>query len=181
MGDRSGYENASTESADESGVNGVFAEIYNELRRIARREHGRNPSATLNTTAVVHEAWLKLSRNDFSGRDRKHYLCTAARAMRQVLVDYARYQHAGKRDSDKLVPLWELPDQQAGTAEQLMLVDQALTRLDRLDPRLSQLVTLRFFAGLSLEEAAECLDISTRTAARDWKKARAFMQSSLTR
>lgn len=165
----------------ETTADRLFTEVYGELRRMARREHNRNPSATLNTTAVVHEAWLKLCRNEFEGRDRTHYLCTAARAMRQVLVDYARYQHAGKRDSDKRVPLWEMPEEGAGTVDELLAMDQALDRLGSFDDRLAELVSLRFFAGLTLEEAADCLDISARTAARDWKRARAYLKASLTR
>ncbi len=157
-----------------------LAEIYSELRRIARREHRRNPQLTLNTTAVVHEAWLKLSDRDGEFKNREHFIGTAAMAMRQVLVDYARYRTAAKRDVGQEVRLFENEEIEGGTAAELLAIDQALEGLEALDPRLAQLVSLRFFAGLSLDEAANHLGISARTAARDWGKARAYLQTVLT-
>lgn len=157
----------------------AFAEVYAELRAIARREYRRNPQPTLNTTAVIHEAWLKMRERGGDWNSREHYIGTAAMAMRQVLVDYARYRTAGKRDRDRDVQLFETPDDKGTTAEELLSLDQALDDLARIDRRLANLVTLRFFAGLPLDEAAEYLDISPRTAARDWKKARAWLQTTL--
>lgn len=157
----------------------AFAEVYDELRAIARREHRRNPQHTLNTTAVIHEAWLKMRDRGGNWNNRDHYIGTAAMAMRQVLVDYARYRTAGKRDRERDVQLFETPDEKGTTAEELLSLDQALDDLARIDRRLANLVTLRFFAGLPLDEAADHLDISPRTAARDWKKARAWLQTTL--
>lgn len=158
----------------------AFAEVYAELRSIARREYRRNPQPTLNTTAVIHEAWLKMRERGGDWNSRDHYIGTAAMAMRQVLVDYARYRTARKRDRDRDVQLFETRDEKGTTAEELLSLDQALDDLAGLDRRLADLVTLRFFAGLPLDEAADYLDISPRTAARDWKKARAWLQNALT-
>lgn len=157
----------------------AFAELYSELRTIARRERRRNPSGTVNTTALVHEAWMKLSSRDQLWHNHQHYLATAAMAMRQILVDYARYRHAGKRTAPE--PDLDLfSNKQASvTADEILAIDQALNRLEQVDGRLCRLVELRFFAGLSMAEAAGCLDISTRTAARDWNKARAYLQTEL--
>ncbi len=156
-----------------------FAEAYAELRRIARREHRRNPQLTLNTTAIVHEAWLKLRDRQGQWENREHYIGTAAMAMRQVLVDYARYRTAAKRDVGKEVRLFENEEAAGGTSLELLQIDQALSSLETVDPRLAQLVALRFFAGLPLDEVAACLGISPRTAARDWNKARAYLQTVL--
>lgn len=156
-----------------------FADVYAELRAIARREHRRNPSATLNTTAVVHEAWLKLRDRDEGWSNRDHFLAVAALSMRHVLVDYARYRAADRRDAASEVPLIESAMPAPTTADQLLTVDSALDRLGELDPRLARLVILRFFGGLTLEEAGRCLDISPRTAARDWVKARAYLKTTL--
>jgi RNA polymerase sigma factor (TIGR02999 family) len=157
----------------------AFADVYAELRAIARRERRRNPQNTLNTTAIVHEAWLKLRDRGGVWNGREHYIGTAAMAMRQVLIDYARYRAARKRDAGKEERLFENAGAQGGTATELLAIDQALEGLETLDPRLANLVSLRFFAGLSLDEIARQLDISPRTAARDWNKARAYLQTVL--
>lgn len=156
-----------------------FADIYAELRDIARREHRRNPSATLNTTALVHEAWLKLRDRDTGWNDRDHFLAVAALAMRHVLVDYARYRAAERRDARNEVPLIESAISAPSTADRLLTVDSALDELGEFDPRLARLVMLRFFGGLTLEETARCLGTSPRTAARDWTRARAYLKTVL--
>lgn len=156
-----------------------FADIYTELRDIARREHRRNPSKTLNTTAVVHEAWLRLRERRTDWSSREHFLSVAALAMRHVLVDYARYRNADRRDVNRELPLFESAEAWTTTSDKLLAVDSALKELEELDPRLAQLVVLRFFGGLSVKDAGQCLDISARTAARDWNKARAFLKTVL--
>ena len=156
-----------------------FLDVYEELRQIARREHRRNPQNTLNTTAIVHEAWLKLRDRDAYWHNERHFVGTAALAMRQVLVDYARYRNASKRDAGKETRLFESEDQNGGTATELLAIEQAVEGLETLDPRLADLVSLRFFAGLPLDEVARHLEISPRTAARDWNKARAYLQTVL--
>ncbi|SRR6056297_1050714 len=155
-------------------------ELYQELRRIARRERQVIPSATLNTTALVHEVWLRLASGDNSFRDRRHFLAVAAVAMRRMVVDYARYRLARKRGGD--VVQVELGDNDAASVtdiDRILDIDQAIDELERLDPRLGRLVELRFFTGLSNEDAAEVLDISPRTAARNWKRARALLATNL--
>lgn len=158
-----------------------FAEIYRELRIMARRMRARNLQETISTTALVHECWLRLERADGPYNERDHYLFTAARAMRQILVDYARYRGAAKRNREREMPLIEfgLEDESVRSAEEILALDQALTALEELDERSASLVLLRFYAGVTIEESARILDISPRSAARDWKRARAFLKSRL--
>lgn len=156
----------------------AVGEVYCQLRRIARRERRRNPSLTLNTTALVHEAWLKLAQRNPHWHSQEHYLATAALAIRQLLVDYARYRNAQKRTAP------ELDDNIQADAfnihlDEVLAIDQALQQLAQLDPRLVHLVELRFFAGLPLDQVASCLGISARTAARDWQRAKAYLQCQL--
>jgi len=155
-------------------------QLYDELRRIARRERQLIPSATLNTTALVHEVWLRLAAGESEFRDRRHFLGVAAVAMRRMVVDYARYRLAQKRGGD--VVQVELGDDDAATVtdlDHILDIEQAIDDLDRLDPRLGRLVELRFFTGLSNEDAAEVLEVSARTAARDWKRAKALLAANL--
>lgn len=156
--------------------------VYDDLRRIARRQLGRgNPDGILQTTALVHESYLKLvdqSRADF--QDRSHFLAVAARAMRQVVVDHARRRGAAKRGGGgHQTTLDEGHVAVESQAEWLLAVDQALTRLGERDGRLARIVECRFFAGLSEEETAAALGISVRTAQRDWMRARAWLQEEL--
>lgn len=155
-------------------------QLYQELRRIARRERQLIPSATLNTTALVHEVWLRLASGDSDFRDRRHFLGVAAVAMRRMVVDYARYRLAQKRGGDAVQV--ELGDDDAATVtdiDRILDIDQAIGELEQIDPRLGRLVELRFFTGLSNEDAADILEISPRTAARDWKRARALLAANL--
>ncbi len=150
--------------------------VYDALRSIARRERGRNPSRTLNTTVLVHEAWLKLG-GDRDWNDTRQCLGTYAMAIRQVLVDYIRNRTAAKRTPDPDFEQFQIEQLGARTADELLEIDRALDRLESLEPRLARLVELRFFVGLSVPEAAESLGVSERTATRDWQRARAFLQA----
>lgn len=172
--ENSGFDDAVVDDA-------TFLAVYRQLRDIARRVRGKNPQRTINTTALVHEAWLRLSASDQRFKERDHYLCTAARAMRQILVDYARYRGAAKRDRNEEVPLFDggVADHGRRSAEEILALDQALEALEALDWRAAQLVLLRFFGGLSIKEAADLLAISPRSAARDWTRAQAFLKSRL--
>ena len=163
---------------DAEAARRVFSLVYEELRVIARRRLGRGrPDQTLTTTALVHEAFLKLANHErLELADRRHFLCTAARAMRQILVDHARRRSALKRGGgmphsaiDEDVPALVA---ETGHLD-LEALDQALDRLAACDARLSQVVEMRFFAGLPLNEVALLLGISERTLKRDWRKARA--------
>ena len=155
--------------------------VYDDLRRIARRQLGYSNQRTLNTTGLVHESYLKLvdqTRIDF--QDRSHFLAISARAMRQVIIGYARKRNAQKRGGgERAVTLDEGRIAIAEEAEQLLALDQALERLGARNPRLAQVVECRFFAGLSEEETAEAMGVSLRTAQRDWMRARAWLKQEL--
>lgn len=153
----------------------LAGDLWEELRRIARRERRRvRAGETMRTTALVSEAWLKLRRTA-NWADDHHFLCAAALAMRHVLVDHARARMAAKRGSgridsltDDLEPFWE-------TDDQLVELDEALKGLARLNPRLARVVEFRFFAGYSDEQIAALMGVTDRTVRRDWVKARAWL------
>ncbi|OAB55051.1 hypothetical protein AY599_27200 [Leptolyngbya valderiana BDU 20041] len=155
-------------------------ELYQEMRRIARRERQLIPSATLNTTALVHEVWLRISPEDQEFRDRRHFLGLAAVAMRRMVVDYARYRLARKRGGDlDRVELGDSDGAISAPIDRILDIDRALDALAEIDPNLHRLVELRFFGGLSNDDAAQVLDVSPRTAARQWAQARALLQTTL--
>lgn len=165
----------------------LMALVYDELRAVARRQLRRwRPGQTLDTTALVHEAYLRLvDQAGASWQDRNHFLSVAAVAMRHILVDAARRRSARKRGGEGVrIPLDELrpgasgPDT-SGTAVEILALDEALTSLAARNERLSRLVELRFFAGLTEEETAQTLGTSERTVRRDWLKARAFLFHTL--
>ncbi len=169
------------EGDDQAGEQ-AWAAVYEEVRRMAHRELRRRGGATLSTTGLVHEAYLKLadpSPGDI--RNRSHFYALACRAMRQVLVDRARHRNAEKRGGGRapvtlnaeLVPSGASPD------AALVELDEALQRLARVNPRLVQVVECRFFGGLSFPETAEALGISLRTAEREWTRARAHLYRML--
>jgi len=160
----------------------LFAETYDTLRRIASRQLGRQGnSPSLNTTLIVHEAWLKLSQAENSRyADRDHYLATAARAMRQILVDHARRKLAEKRGGGAAhCELDEGRDAQAAVDERFLALDDAMGVLARTDPDLEGIVECRFYAGLTVEETARALGRSVRTVERQWARARACLAEQL--
>jgi RNA polymerase sigma factor (TIGR02999 family) len=158
--------------------------VYGELVKIARLELSRHRrGATLNTRALVNEAYLKLFAQAPDYASRQHFFATAARAMRQVIVDYARQRCAERRGGgvealslDDLHPEDIAVDVQA---DRLVALDSALTRLAALDPRLAQVVELRFFAGMEVEPLAELLGVSVPTIVRDTRTAKAFLQREM--
>ena len=160
----------------------LFETVYAELRRIARRQLAASPpNATLSTTALVHEAYLRLSGDSrWAVRDRCHFFALAARAMRHVLVDHARRRGRQKRGGGAAV--LDLDQHEVAAperAEELVALDSALERLDAVDPELARLVEMRYFAGLSVEQIAELLEVSDRTVKRRWRTARAFLYQDL--
>jgi RNA polymerase sigma factor (TIGR02999 family) len=164
----------SARAGDRAALDRVVPLVYDDLRRLARRQLARELGPTaIQATTLVHEAYLKLARDVPRAQDRAHLLAITARAMRQVLVDHARERLAEKRG-----PGWAsttLTDRfSANDADPAMLIalDEAL---DRLDPRQRQVVECRFFAGLDDTEIAEALGVTTRTVRRDWVKARAWL------
>ncbi len=159
----------------------AFGAAYQELQRLAHRQLRRlRPGQTLTTTALVHEAYVKLVQSPVDPQDTVHFLALAARAMRQILVDYARQRGSLKRGGDRRPTTFDgqsIP--QETIAEEMAGIDRALTRLESLDERLARVVELRFFGGLTEEEVAEALGVTTRTVRRDWQKARAFLYREL--
>lgn len=163
-------------AGDEAAIDRLFSLLYEELRVIASRQLRGRRGETLNTTAIVHEAYIKLIEPSRLGvRDRAHFLNLAARVMRQVMIDGARRRIAAKRGAGALHT--DLDDSAGATeqAEELLALDGAIGKLERMNSRLARTVELRFFAGLSVEEIADALAVSPRTVKRDWMKARAFL------
>ncbi len=164
-------------------LDALFSRVYSELKRLAHRIRGERPSDTLNTTALVHEAYLKLSAAEsLEVKSRAHFFALAARAIRQVLVDAARRQVAQKRGGRLPdVSLDESAYQAPLRPEQLLALDEALDRLQAADPRRASVVEQRIFAGLTADETAEVLGVSRPTVERDWRAARAWLAVELGR
>jgi len=167
---------------DRAAFDQLVPMLYDDLRKVARAQLRRGrPGATLDTTVLVHELYLKMADQlRLDARDRGHFLAISAHAMRQVIADYARRRTAAKRggDSDP-VPLDEAPEIADREARWLLDVDQALERLAGRDERMAKVVECRFFAGFSEEETAAALDTSVRTVQRDWMRARAWLKEEL--
>jgi RNA polymerase sigma factor (TIGR02999 family) len=165
-----------------SVVDALIPLIYNELRRIAERQmaHER-PDHTLNATALVHEAYLKLvDQREVDWQNRAHFFAIAARAMRRILINHAQHRLTEKRGGGAGFVTFD--DELMGTdarAEELVALDDALSRLKELDARQSEVVEYRFFGGLSHEEIAEVLGVSVPTVQRDWRMARAWLGREL--
>lgn len=155
--------------------------LYRELRALARQRLRRSgPMTLLDTTALVHESWFRLSRRaDWAAMGKDHFMAYAASAMRSIVVDYARARQAQLRGGGAThVGLDELPTL-AHRNEEYLAVHEALQDLERQDPRLARLVELRYFVGLEETECAELLGVARRTIQRDWQKARALLWSAL--
>jgi RNA polymerase sigma-70 factor (ECF subfamily) len=163
----------------------LFPEIYGELRRVAGRYLGRERrNHTLQPTALVHEAWLRL-RNDRGDewQGRTHGLALGAQAMRRLLVDHGRHQKRDKRGGGaqpvSLDDLIKASTTRAVPIEDLLTLESALIRLEAVDPRAAQVVTLRFYSGMSSPEVAEHLALSLRTVESDWTHARAWLKREM--
>jgi len=158
----------------------VYDDLHTRAQQYMRRER---PDHTLQPTALVHEAFLKLLRNQsIEWQSRAHFLAVASVVMRRILVDHARRRRAAKRPGARQQV--ELDDHHAvqyPQPDRLLALDEALTRLSQMDPRQGRLVELMYFGGLTDEEAGEALGISVRTVRRDWKSARAWLQAQLRR
>jgi RNA polymerase sigma factor (TIGR02999 family) len=171
----------SAREGDPASMNEVFALVYEELWAIARRERRRlGPEQSLNTTAVVHEAYMRLAgaprAPGVPWQDRRHFFAVASLAMRQILVDYARRRRAQKRGGDAArVTLDEVETAVAARSDELLELDAALEKLAAVDARLARLVEMRFFAGLTMDEIAEIHGVAKRSLERDWQKAKAFL------
>ena len=163
---------------DQEALARLMPVVYGELRRLARRQMARErPDHTLQVTALVHEAYLHLlDVRQVDWQDRAHFLALSAQMMRRILVDAARARHYQKREGEA----WKVPLQEellipTEPGADLVALDDALQKLAELDARQARVVELRFFAGLSLKEIAEALDVSVGTVRRDWSIAEAWL------
>jgi RNA polymerase sigma-70 factor (ECF subfamily) len=159
--------------------------VYDELRRMAHRyvQRERDGGQTLETTALVNEAYLRLmDRQEMDWQNRSHFFAAVSIVMRHVLIDYARRRHYLKRGGVEAqrVTLDEESVMTPERAAHLVALDEALDELKRLDPRKSRVVELRYFGGLSLEETAAVLEISVMTVRRDWRAAKAWLYKTVT-
>lgn len=170
-------------NGDEKALNELMPLVYQELRRMAKRYMNHQPSGhTLQTTALIHEAYLKLA--DESGRkcwqNRAHFFAVAAQAMRHILVDHARSYQTEKRGGKmQIISLENAMEISKERAAEVAALDEALQNLSKLDERKSRVVELRYFGGLSVEETAEVLKISPQTVMRDWRFAKTWLLREL--
>lgn len=169
-------------AGDRTEFDRLFASLYDELRVVAHRQlRDRRPGQTLDTTALIHETYLRLvDQTRAEWADRAHFFAYASRAMRTILVDYARRQRRTKRGGGQ--PSFSLDDRDLPVEEQnefLVALDDALTGLASVSERLARTVECRFFGGMSEEETAEALQVSDRTVRRDWLKAKAWLYAEL--
>ncbi|MCW5978846.1 MAG: sigma-70 family RNA polymerase sigma factor [Bryobacteraceae bacterium] len=167
---------------DRDALDRLFPLVYGELRRVAAHQIRRErPWHTLGVSGLVNETYLKLvDQPKVDWRGREHFFAIAARAMRQILIDYARRRSAEKREGERKRTTFE--GKQIGldaSLEDLLALDKALDRLDGMDSRMRHLVEYRYFLGLTEQETAELLGVTLRTVQREWVKARAWLNSEL--
>lgn len=169
-------------AGDRGALDQLTPHVYRELRRLAGHfMQNERPGRTIQTTALVHEAYLKLiDVTNVDWQHRAHFFAVSAQIMRRILLDRARRRVAGKRGGEApRVNLDQIPDVAGGRDRELIALDDALNTLAQLDPRKAQVIELRFFGGLSVEESAEVLKVSPDTVMRDWKLARAWLLTEL--
>lgn len=160
---------------DSAAIDALIPKIYATLRRLARRQRAHEAAHTLETTALVHEAYLKLAtQSDVSFADRAHLYAYMSQVMRHILIDHARRKRAQKRQAPAITAAEANTD-----IVDVLAIDEALTRLAALDQRLAQVAELRLFADLSSADIAEVLGVNARTVERDWLKARTFLSACL--
>lgn len=158
----------------------LFATVYGKLHNVARGQRRRwKGQHTLSTTALVHEAYMKLSHHDAQWRDRSHFLRVASRTMRHILINYAERSRAQKRDGGVCMGADEPLLVDESKLDELLALDQALTRLAAENPRQARVVECRFFADLDVEETAEALGIAPITVMRDWRRGKAWLYLQL--
>lgn len=169
-------------NGDPEAFNEVFGLVYNELRSIAHRHLLINRQGeTLNTTALVHEAYERLvGSTQINWQDRNHFFALTSRAMRNIIIDYARSQNAQKRGGSKEnLPLDAVPLAFEQKSAELIALDEALQQLSKHNERLEQLVELKFFGGFNYQEIAGIMGLSKRTVRRDWQRARTWIFSAM--
>jgi RNA polymerase sigma factor (TIGR02999 family) len=169
-------------NGDKDAMGRLMPLVYRELHHLARRRLRREGAGhTLQTTALVHEAYLRLvGQKEAQWQNRAHFFAIAAQMMRRVLVDYARRRGYAKRGGGaQKVPFDEVPYVSNGKATDIVALDEALTTLAEIDRRKSKMLELRFFGGLSIEETASVLGVSPGTVRRDWTLAKAWLQREI--
>ena len=163
---------------DQNALNELMPLVYNELHRMARRAwSGQDPGNTLQPTALINEAYLKLAGSEHASfQNRCHFFAVACTAMRQILVNHAHSRLARKRGSGRVrVPLEDIQLAADQEAAEVIALHEALERLQVIDPRKSRVIEMRYFGGLSIEETAEALGVSAITVNRDWRLARTWL------
>lgn len=167
---------------DRKAMDELFSATYDEFKLLAHKHRARwNGNPTMGTTVLVHEAYQKLvGQNSISLKDRAHFLSVAAKAMRHILVNYAKQQSARKRGGDAiLVPLEQVDPAAPEVADEILVMNEALDRLGTLEPRRGRVVECRFFGGMSIEETARALDVSPATVKRDWTLAITWLRREM--
>lgn len=175
---------ASWGRGNQDALNAVVPQLYDELRRVAHRYLRKaRPDHTLQTTALVHEAYLRLEQHQSPHfQNRAHFVAISALLMRQILTGHERKRRAAKRGAGGPdIAIDDLTEPSAGRTVDLLALDDALKDLARLDPKQSQIVELRFFGGLSIEETAEVLNLSPATVKRHWETARVWLRREMSR
>ena len=172
------------QQGDDEAVDALYAATYNDLRRLARARlrAGRRPTL-LDTGSLVHESYLRFAEaRHVKLEDRVHFMRWAVRVMRSVIVDFARRRLAARRGSGAArvtLDVEHAPDRATATEGEILDVHQALDRIAAVDPRLSQVVEMRYFGGMTESEIAETLSVTERTVRRDWQKARLLLREAL--
>jgi RNA polymerase sigma factor (TIGR02999 family) len=169
---------------DAAALKAAFARVYAELKQLARRQLAASSASTLNTTGLLHEAYLKLTHQSGAGpQNRAHFFAVAAKAMRQIVIDHARAKLTDKRGGmqAQMVDVDEAVEVAGGAfgPEELLRLEHAMTRLEDEEPRLAHLVDMRFFAGMSVADIAVLQDLTERTVSRDWRRAKAMLYDAL--
>ena len=172
---------AAVDRGEPGALDDLVAAVYPELKRLAHFQlAGERPGHTLNTTAIVHEAFVRLACGDGKWNDRGHFLRAASTVMRHLLVDHARKKRAEKRGAGQM-PLTLEDDRYATVDDSLavLALDNALREIAEIDPRLEQIIECRYFAGLSVNDTAEALGMAVRTVERDWQRAKAYLLQAM--
>ena len=167
---------------DQEALRALAPLVYRELRRLAHYHlQAERPGHTLQSTALVHEAYLRLVGGSSDLQNRAHFIAVASRLMRQILVDYARSRGASKRDGGYRISVEDLETMPGGEATELLDLDLALNELGRIDERQKEIVEMKFFGGLSAPEIGEVLGISRATVDREWATARIWLHRQISR
>lgn len=174
---------AKWQAGDQEALRSLIPLVYDELRRLAHRYlQKERPGHTLQSTALVHEAYLRLTKqNGPKFQNRAHFLAICAQLMRQILVEYARGRRAAKRNAGRQVTMSDTVSLVKSRTVDLVPLDDALNELAKLDPQQSRIVELRFFGGLSIEETSAVLGISPATVKREWATAKVWLHHEISR